>query len=64
MWIKYNGFSRLDMLAAVRQLGGSWTVLDALMHLLAEFQYCCVAISDRFYQLSGMELKQTSLMPL
>ena len=31
---------------------------------LAEFQHCCVAISDEFYQLSGMELEQTSLMPL
>ena len=28
MWMKYNGFSTLDMLAAARQLGGSWTVLS------------------------------------
>ena len=26
MWMKYNSFSRLDMLAAARQLGGYWTV--------------------------------------
>ena len=40
MWMKYNGFSRLDMLAAVRQLGGSWTVLsmnDSLQ--LCNWQY-------------------------